>query len=259
MKRSLVLICGIGLIGGSVVYGGEARSVSSASGGGSASATATAVGNANSLAIAGASRGGRAISNSHAIGTRGGYADSRSVAMAERGLAISNSNADARGVWGGRAVADSESVAATYGGVAISNSDARSQGVFGGQARSHSTSTALSRWGVATSDSRANSHSAFWGRAVSRSDSLAELSELARSAGVDVLAEMVQRRQKIHPRTVIGPGKLREIVVKAMQAGAVTLIFDRELSPAQVNAIQKFTVECPVCKSCIKIPQSILP
>ncbi len=72
-------------------------------------------------------------------------------------------------------------------------------------------------------------------------DGLAELRELARSAGVDVLAEMAQRRQKIHPRTVIGPGKIRELVMKAMQLGAVTLIFDRELTPAQVNSLQKIT------------------
>lgn len=72
-------------------------------------------------------------------------------------------------------------------------------------------------------------------------DALAELRELARSAGVDVLDQQVQKRKKLHPRTVIGPGKVKDIVVRAMQLGAVTLIFDRELSPAQVNAIQKLT------------------
>jgi GTP-binding protein HflX len=72
-------------------------------------------------------------------------------------------------------------------------------------------------------------------------DSMSELAELARSAGVDVLDKVAQRRQKPHPRTVLGPGKLQEVVVRAMQLGAVTLIFDRELSPSQVNAIQKLT------------------
>ncbi len=72
-------------------------------------------------------------------------------------------------------------------------------------------------------------------------DALAELRELSRSAGVDVLFEVVQKREKIHPRTVVGKGKIREMVVKAMQLGAVTLVFDRELSPAQVNAIQNIT------------------
>ncbi len=72
-------------------------------------------------------------------------------------------------------------------------------------------------------------------------DPMAELKELARSAGVDVLDQVVQHRAKAHPRTVLGAGKLQEVVVRAMQLGAVTLIFDRELSPSQVNAIQKLT------------------
>ena len=72
-------------------------------------------------------------------------------------------------------------------------------------------------------------------------DALAELRELCRSAGVEVVGEVSQRRPKPHPRTVLGPGKLRETVVKAMQLGAVTLVFDRELSPSSINAIQKIT------------------
>ncbi|MFO8057812.1 MAG: GTPase HflX [bacterium] len=70
-------------------------------------------------------------------------------------------------------------------------------------------------------------------------DGLAELRELARSAGVDVVGEVVQKRKKVHPKTVLGKGKLREVLVKAMQLGAVTLVFDRELSPSQLNAIQE--------------------
>jgi GTP-binding protein HflX len=72
-------------------------------------------------------------------------------------------------------------------------------------------------------------------------DSLTELAELADSAGVDVLDRIIQKRRRIHPRTIIGAGKLRETVIRAMQQGAVTLIVDRELSPSQVNAIQKIT------------------
>jgi len=79
------------------------------------------------------------------------------------------------------------------------------------------------------------------GRAGNGIDSMAELRELARSAGVDVLDEIVQRRKKVHPRTIVGPGKLKDIVARAMQLGAVTLIFGRELTPAQVNAIQDIT------------------
>jgi GTPase len=69
-------------------------------------------------------------------------------------------------------------------------------------------------------------------------DTMGELRELAESAGVDVLDTIVQHRRSPHPRTVLGPGKLREISIRALQLGARALIFDRELSPAQVNALQ---------------------
>ena len=122
MKRFLATLTGIALSSAPGVLAGEARAVAIATNGGSASATATAVGNADSTAIAGATRGGRAVANSNAIGRRNGYAESRSVAVADHGLAVSNADADARGIFGGAARADSESIAATIGGVAISNS-----------------------------------------------------------------------------------------------------------------------------------------
>jgi GTP-binding protein HflX len=70
-------------------------------------------------------------------------------------------------------------------------------------------------------------------------DSMAELRELAQSAGVVVLDEMIQRRSTIDPRTVLGKGKLEELLISAMQAGADAIIFDRELQPAQVRSISE--------------------
>ena len=70
---------------------------------------------------------------------------------------------------------------------------------------------------------------------------LVELSSLAESAGVVVLDEVVQKRESYHPRYLIGEGKLEEIAIRAMQLGAQTLIFDQELTPAQVNAIEDYT------------------
>jgi GTP-binding protein HflX len=70
-------------------------------------------------------------------------------------------------------------------------------------------------------------------------DSMAELRELAQSAGVVVLEEMIQRRSTIDPRTVLGKGKLEELLISAMQAGADAIIFDRELQPAQVRSISE--------------------
>src|SRR6266481_6023909 len=72
-------------------------------------------------------------------------------------------------------------------------------------------------------------------------DSLAELRELAQSAGVVVLDEMIQRRSTIDPRTVLGKGKLVELLIGAMQVGADAIIFDRELQPAQVRSISEAT------------------
>ena len=72
-------------------------------------------------------------------------------------------------------------------------------------------------------------------------DSIAELRELAKSAGVIVLDEVIQRRPVVDPRTVLGKGKLDELLINAMQLGADAIIFDRELQPAQVRSISEAT------------------
>ncbi len=68
-------------------------------------------------------------------------------------------------------------------------------------------------------------------------DSLDELDELARTARVEVVGRVVQRRRDVDPRTLIGTGKLTEIALKAMQTDATLLVFDRELSPSQSKSI----------------------
>ncbi len=72
-------------------------------------------------------------------------------------------------------------------------------------------------------------------------ESVEELKELARSAGKVVLDKVVQIRKEIEHRYLIGKGKLEEIILKAKQLGADTLIFDVELTPAQVRAISEET------------------
>ena len=57
---------------------------------------------------------------------------------------------------------------------------------------------------------------------------MAELGELATSAGVVVLDQIIQRRSAIDPRTVLGKGKLEELLVRALQLGADLIVFDRE-------------------------------
>jgi len=72
-------------------------------------------------------------------------------------------------------------------------------------------------------------------------ESMAELRELAASAGIVVLNEIIQRRAGVDPRTVLGRGKLDELLVRALRLGADLIVFDRELSPAQVRSISEAT------------------
>jgi GTP-binding protein HflX len=72
-------------------------------------------------------------------------------------------------------------------------------------------------------------------------ESLAELEELALSADAVVLDKILQRRPKIDPKTVLGRGKLEELLVRSMRLGADLIVFDTELSPAQVRAISEAT------------------
>lgn len=71
-------------------------------------------------------------------------------------------------------------------------------------------------------------------------DSLAELRELARSAGIVAAHEVIQRRP-IDPRYVVGRGRLQQTVIKAMQLGASALVFDLNLTPAQVQSLATYT------------------
>ncbi|TMA20803.1 MAG: GTPase HflX [Deltaproteobacteria bacterium] len=71
--------------------------------------------------------------------------------------------------------------------------------------------------------------------------SLQELQELARTADVQVLDVVLQARREIDPRTLIGEGKLQEILVRSMALGADLLVFDRNLTPSQARHIGEAT------------------
>ena len=70
-------------------------------------------------------------------------------------------------------------------------------------------------------------------------ESLAELRTLAESAGAQVVGEMLQRRDRPDPATLIGAGKLEEIAGAAASANADVLLFDHDLSPSQQRNIEK--------------------
>ena len=72
-------------------------------------------------------------------------------------------------------------------------------------------------------------------------DSIRELEELARSAGVAVVDRVIQVRDAIDAKYVLGRGKLDELVLKSMQLDATVLVFDRNLSPSQASAIASVT------------------
>ena len=68
-----------------------------------------------------------------------------------------------------------------------------------------------------------------------------EMLELVRSAGVAIAGTVRQKRQQVHPRTVVGRGKLQEIVLEAMRGRATVAIFDIDLKPAQARAFEDAT------------------
>jgi len=77
--------------------------------------------------------------------------------------------------------------------------------------------------------------------AASQEARVAELKELCRTAGVRVTGIVEQRRAEADPKTLIGRGKLEDVLIKAMQLDAEVLIFDPDLSPGQAHAIADFT------------------
>ena len=68
-----------------------------------------------------------------------------------------------------------------------------------------------------------------------------KLQELVRAQDVEVLGCVTQRPASIHPKYVVGSGKMKELAIQALQSGADMLIFDQDLTPAQVRGISELT------------------
>lgn len=66
----------------------------------------------------------------------------------------------------------------------------------------------------------------------------AEFEELARSAGATIAATLVQRRQKPDPSSLVGQGKLEEIVGVVASTNASLVLFDHDLTPSQLRNIE---------------------
>ncbi|MEM6752168.1 MAG: GTPase HflX [Cyanobacteria bacterium P01_C01_bin.38] len=69
-------------------------------------------------------------------------------------------------------------------------------------------------------------------------DTLTELGRLVDTAGGEVLQMMRQKRTRIHPQTVVGEGKVQEIALSVQTLAANLVVFDRDLSPAQVRNLE---------------------
>jgi GTP-binding protein HflX len=68
-------------------------------------------------------------------------------------------------------------------------------------------------------------------------ESLVELNALANSSGIEVIGNFIQQRKQQKSRFLIGPGKLQELAIGALQQAATLIIFDQELDPSQIRAI----------------------
>lgn len=70
-------------------------------------------------------------------------------------------------------------------------------------------------------------------------ESLRELTNLASTAGLDVVGEVVQAVKRPHPRTLIGTGKIEEIAAQVADRQAVVVVFDDELTPVQQRNLEQ--------------------
>ncbi len=72
-------------------------------------------------------------------------------------------------------------------------------------------------------------------------ESLAELKELAETGNCRVLGMVCQRPQSLNPKYLMGTGKIKELIINAMQKEATLIIFDQELTPTQTRELGGIT------------------
>ena len=71
--------------------------------------------------------------------------------------------------------------------------------------------------------------------------SLEELERLADAAGLHVVDAVLQQRRKLDGKTLVGQGKLNDVLLRAMHLGAEVLVFDQDLSPSQLRNVATIT------------------
>ena len=70
---------------------------------------------------------------------------------------------------------------------------------------------------------------------------LAELADLANTAGLEVVGRIVQRVGRVNPKHILGKGKLAELEVLALQHNVAVIVFEDELSPTQMRNLSRLT------------------
>lgn len=69
-------------------------------------------------------------------------------------------------------------------------------------------------------------------------ESMKELAELVDTAGATVLDSIIQSRERMHPGTYIGKGKIEEVKDRVIELGATGVVCDDELTPAQLRNLE---------------------
>lgn len=76
-------------------------------------------------------------------------------------------------------------------------------------------------------------------------ESVEELAELSKTVGAQVVGTVIQKRERIHPGTYVGKGKMEELKMLLTALDATGIICDDELSPVQMNNLQQ-ELDCKV-------------
>jgi len=105
--------------------------------------------------------------------------------------------------------------------------------------RSTVTSMALAAGANGSEPAQRARQRAFCIAALQEGDDLAELGELLRTAGVAVVGEMVQRRERAHPNSYLGPGKVEEAKAQALACDANLIACDDELTARQERNLEE--------------------
>ena len=74
-------------------------------------------------------------------------------------------------------------------------------------------------------------------RASTGDDPLSEIKELLRSADMDLVADVTQHKDKPHPHSYLGKGKITELQAAVKESGATVAVCEDDLTPGQVAAV----------------------